>query len=90
MNSVNIGGLVAFIWIVLIFFGVLAIPFTNYLEKNKSYAWKSGKHKLIYWILFIVISFVFLALYNFNFSEISNIFQGSSRCNSEGDCWDSR
>lgn len=91
MKDINIGGLIAIIWIALLFFGVLAIPFMNYSEEIKSNTWKSDKHKLIYWVIFVVISLVFLGLYNFNFSKISNIFQGGSpRCNSEGDCWDSR
>lgn len=90
MNNINIGGLFALIWIALIFFGVLAIPFMHCSEKNKSHSWKSGKHKLIYWIFFIVILLIFLGLNKFNFSKISNIFQGSPRCNPEGDCWDSR
>lgn len=88
MNNINSGGLLELAWFALLFFGVLAIPFTNYSDENRSHSWKSGRHKMIYWILSVVIWFAFLSAYNFDFSKISNIFTSGSRCDQKGNCWD--
>lgn len=70
MNKINLFNLFLAIWVTIVFF----VLFSALFKEKDFKSWKSDKHQIIFWVIFVIIILLFIFLNNFDLGKISEFF----------------